>query len=299
MGPRGRLGVGSRSPKVSALISYGNKTTKGKFDRLKTEARNDLRKFSTNKLQRTCGIQPLNSVRVLKQKGKFRHDSTIVCKNRQTCPWCTPPHLAAQRTTINAKAIHALDMGGFVLSSTLTLPKRNAHDLEYSYKLLLAQITRFRRLVTPIEKRFGIRESFRTLEETFSEVSFWHPHVNYCWLIDFTMAEETLLELQEALLEAWLKSASNGQVRGVQIAAQKFNTYRSDSSVKKLSRYITKHSYFPSSAPEKSARGTYLGLQPWDILNLARSGEVFWVQTWQQYERAMKRKRRVVHYKNT
>lgn len=123
--------------------------------------------------------------------------------------------------------------------------------------------------------------------------------MNYCWLIDFTMAEETLLELQEALLEAWLKSASNGQVRGVQIAAQKFNTYRSDSSVKKLSRYITKHSYFPSSAPEKSARGTYLGLQPWDILNLARSGEVFWVQTWQQYERAMKRKRRVVHYKNT
>lgn len=283
---------------VTALISYGNKTTRSRFDRIKKAARDDLRTFSSNKLQRRCGIQPLSSVRVYEQLGRYRHESTIVCKNRQTCPWCTPPNLAEQRTKINAKAVHAIDMGGFVLGATFTLPKRNSRDLKYSYFVLLSQIARFRRLSAPIEKQFGIRESFRTLEETYSETNFWHPHVNYCWLIDFPMAMDAVLQLQESLLEAWLKSASNGGIRGVQIVAQKFNTYRSDTSVKKLSRYITKHSFFPSSTPEVAATGKYEGLQPWDVLNLARSGDDFWIKTWRSYEQAAKGKRRVVFYDN-
>lgn len=207
--------------------------------------------------------------------------------------------MAEHRTKINAKSIHALDMGGFVLGATFTLPKRGSRDLDYSYRMLIAQIARFRRIARAIEERFGIQESFRTLEETYSEVSFWHPHVNYCWLIDFPMSEELLLELQESLLGAWLKSASSGGIRGVQVAAQKFNAYRSDASVKKLSRYITKHSYFPSAQPTKSTNGKYEGLEPWDILNLARTGDSHWITVWREFEKATKRKRRVLYYRNS
>lgn len=280
------------------MISYGNKTTKAIHDRLKIEARNDLRKFSSNKLQRSCGLQPLSSVRVMHYKGRFRHDSAIACKNRNSCPWCTCPNLASQRTKLNAKAIHCLDMGGFVVGATLTLPKRNSSDLKYSYSVLLAQIGRFRRKARLIEKRFGVQESARTLEETYSESSFWHPHVNFCWFVARGMDEESATEMREQLLSAWISAATQGGIRGVQIAAQRFNTYRTDSSVKKLSRYITKHSYFPSKVSVPLDSRGYQGLQPWNILNLARTGETRWIAVWHDYEKALKGKRRVVFYNN-
>lgn len=280
------------------MISYGNKTTKGKFDLLKQAARDDLRKFSSNKAQRSCGVQPLSSVRVYKLGGRYRHDSAIPCKICNSCPWCSIPRLAAHRTQINAMAVHALDLGGFVLKATFTLPKRNAKDLNYSYEVLMAQIARFRRKVRPLEFEFNITRSVRTLEETYSDKTFWHPHVNWLWFIHEPMNKDSLAELEEKLLNAWLESASLGGIRGLQIAAQRFNAYYTDEAVRFQARYVTKQSYYPEQVPNKQLDGYYHGLQPWHILELARTGELKWIVVFRQYEKAMKRRRRVVFYKN-
>lgn len=278
------------------MISYGKKTTKAKFDRLKSEARDDLRKFSSNKLQRTCGVQPLNSVRVYKSNGRFRHDATIACKTTNSCPWCSPPKLAAHRTKINAMAIHAIDMGGFILKGTLTLPKRNSEDLGYSYSVLMSQIARFRRKVRQIEQEYNITASVRTLEETYSEVTFWHPHVNWIWFIHEQMSLEALVSLEQRLLDAWLSAAELGNIRGVQIAAQRFNSFYTDAQVKKQAEYVTNHSFFPDKMPTKSPDGLYHKLKPWDILQLARTGETKWISVFRQFEKGVKSKQKVVYY---
>jgi len=287
-----------RSPKQPALNSYVNKATKSKFDRLKREARDDLRIFSSIAGQRKCCIQPLYSVRVGKRQGKFQHDSAIACKNRQSCPWCTTPKLAADRTTIRAKGIHAIDLGGFALYGVFTLPKRHAKDLAYSYKVLKEQVSRFRRKVKDIEVRYGITDSVRTYEETYSDVTYWHPHVNYVWFIREPMQDDVALAFQDEVLTAWLSSAADGGIRGVKLVAQKFNTFRTTDSIKTLSDYVTKHSFFDEGIPSPASDGNYYRLKPWQILNLARTGDVYWIGVWHQFEKAMKGQRRVYYYRN-
>lgn len=296
---------GGQNPKASqraALNSYGNKATasktKSKYDRLKKEARDDLRSFSSNKSQRRCGVQPLYSVRVGLRQGRFRHDSTIVCKNRQSCPYCTTPPLADHRTTILAKAIHALDVGGFSIYGVFTLPKRHEKDLAYSYKVLLAQISRFRRKVKLIEERYGITDSVRTLEETYSTVTHWHPHVNFVWFIREPMDEKTTVAFMGEVMDAWLSSAATGGIRGVKSQAQSFSTFTTSAAAKTLSNYVSKHSFFIESAPSPASDGEYYRLHPWEILQLARTRNTYWVRVWHHYEQSMKGQHRVVYYRN-
>lgn len=290
----------------SALISYGNNSTgtkaaanKEKFRELKAAARNDLRKFSSIRAQRKCCVAPLSYVRVTFKNGRFDHDKQIACKNRQSCPWCTPPNLAAQRTKIRAKGIHSIDMGGFALKADLTLPKRTAFDLAYSYKILREQMARYRRKVRQVEIRWGIPESARMTEETYSQSSGWHPHVSWVWYLHEKLSEDSLNVLKSQLLQAWLDSADDGQIRGVQVVAQEFNSYYTDAAVKKLSEYVSKHSFYIESIPKPSSSGTFEKLQPWEILNLARTGDVSWIKVWHKFEKAMKGHRRIIYYTNT
>lgn len=296
---------GGQNPKASqrrALNSYGNKATASKthakFDRLKREARDDLRSFSSNKSQRRCGVQPMYSVRVGMRQGRFRHDSTIVCKNRQSCPYCTTPALAGHRTTILAKAIHALDVGGFSIYGVLTLPKRHSSDLEYSYKVLLAQVARFRRKMKLIEEKYGITDSVRTLEETYSTLTHWHPHVNYVWFVREPMDEQTTVAFMAEAMAAWLSTAASGGIRGVGSQAQNFSTFTTSAAAKTLASYVSKHSFFIEDAPSPASDGEHYRLQPWEILQLARTRNAYWVRVWHQYEKSMKGQRRVIYYRN-
>lgn len=287
------------SNRKPALNSYVNKSTKAKYDKLKREARDDLRKFSSIPAQRKCCIQPLYSVRVGIRQGKFKHDSAIACKNRQSCPWCATPPLAGQRTTIRAKGIHSIDMGGFAIYGVFTLPKRHSNDLKYSYAVLKAQVARFRRKAKAIEVRYGISDSVRTFEETYSTVTYWHPHVNYVWFVKEPMQEDKAVAFMAEIVDAWMLSALAGGIRGVMQVAQKLSTFRTTESIKTLSNYVTKHSYFDSKAPSPASDGEYYRLKPWEILHLARTGDLFWIHVWHEFEQTLKGQRRVIYYRNS
>ena len=198
-----------------------------------------------------------------------------------------------------AKAIHAIDVGGFSIYGVFTLPKRHANDLEFSYKVLLSQISRFRRKVKLIEERYGITDSVRTLEETYSTLTYWHPHVNFVWFIREPMEEAKTVAFMAEVLDAWLSSATTGGIRGVKSQAQSFSTFTTSSAAKILANYVSKHSYFIESAPSPASDGEYYRLQPWEILQLARTRNPYWVRVWHHYEKSMKGQRRVVYYRNT
>lgn len=292
-------GQNPESSKTPALISYVNKATKYKYDRLKREARDDLRIFSSISAQRKCCIQPLYSVRVGMRQGQFKHDSAIACKNRQSCPWCSTPPMAGHRTTIRAKGIHAIDVGGFAIYGVFTLPKRPGQDLAYRYKILKAQVARFRRKLKDIEVRYGVTDSVRTFEETYSTVTFWHPHVNYVWFVRESMPEDKAVAFMTEIVDAWMSSASSGGIRGVMQVAQKMSTFHTTDSIKHLSNYVTKHSFFDAGVPSPASDGNYYRLKPWEILQLARTGDVAWIQVWHEFEQALKGQRRVYYYRNT
>jgi hypothetical protein len=280
-----------------ALISYGTNPTSNRFRRLKELARDDLRRFTKVKAQKQCGLHLLRKVRLGDLPPHVSPTATVPCKNRHSCPWCTPPALASHRTKIRAKCIHALDMGGCAVLGVFTLPKRHASDLHYSYKVLLAQVAKFRRRIRPLEIQFGVRESLRTLEETYSEDTFWHPHINFVFLFHEHKTEQEISDFTAELLRVWLEVASSSGIRGVQAVAQRFRTYQTDYSMKKLSEYVTKHSYFVDELPKPSSDGKYHRLQPWSILKLARTGDIKWIRVWNHFEGAMARKQRVVYYK--
>jgi hypothetical protein len=136
-----------------------------------------------------------------------------------------------------------------------------------------------------------------TLEETYSQDTFWHPHINFVFLFHEHKTEQEISDFTTELLKVWLEVASSSGIRGVQAVAQRFRTYQTDYSMKKLSEYVTKHSYFVDELPKPSSDGKYHRLQPWSILKLARTGDIKWIRVWNHFEGAMARKQRVVYYK--
>ncbi len=222
--------------------------------------------------------------------------STVSCKNRHSCPWCTPPALAAHRTKIHELGFHAERRGGQAIMGVLTIPKRNAHDLKYCHKQLLSLVPKFRRRVKLLESKYGISGSLRTLEETYSEDTYWHPHINYIWFFDSLLTESEEKSFVDEMKSIWIDVASKSGIRGVQPGALHFKPWIGEKAAKKLAEYSTKHSYFTDELPEPNADGKFRQLQPWQILGLAITGDLKWIKVWNDYELAMVKKRRVVYY---
>ena len=178
----------------------------------------------------------------------------------------------------------------------LTIPKRNAHDLNYCYMQLLCLVPKFRRRVKLLESKYGISGSLRTLEETYSEDTYWHPHINYIWFFDSLLTESEEKSFVDEMKSIWIDVASKSGIRGVQPGAQEFRPWIGEKAAKKLAEYSTQLSYFTDNLPEPKADGKFRGLQPWDILSLARTGNLKWIKVWNEYELAMVKKHRVVYY---
>jgi hypothetical protein len=178
------------------------------------------------------------------------------------------------------------------------LPKRHGKDLAYSYEVLKSQVARFRRKIKDIEIRYGITDSVRTFEETYSNVTFWHPHVNYVWFVRESMPEVTAVAFMAEVVDAWMASASSSGIRGVMQVAQKMSTFHTTDSIKHLSNYVTKHSFFDEGIPSPASDGNYYRLKPWQILQLARTGDLYWIHVWHEFEQALKGQRRVMYYRN-
>lgn len=281
----------------NALINYVFISTdaNAKFNREKLAARNDLRHFSSNKSQRNCGVAPLMPLRVSKVRGKYRHDATVACKNRNSCPWCSTRSMAEQRTKIYAKCIHALDVDGMCLSAVLTLPNRNGHDLKYAYKVLIEQTSRFRRIARRFEPEFGVVGSVRVFEETFGERRGWHPHANYIWFTTRLLTTDEQSKFEAQIKSAWLMAANQGGIRGTSESAQWMGCQSTDKEVKTTARYVTKHSYYVKARPLRDLQGKFERLEPWQVLELARSGDMKWIQVWKGYEIGVKGRRRVAY----
>jgi hypothetical protein len=178
----------------------------------------------------------------------------------------------------------------------LTIPKRNAHDLKYCYKQLLSLVPKFRRRVKLLESKYGISGSLRTLEETYSEDTYWHPHINYIWFFDSLLTESEEKSFVDEMKSIWIDVASKSGIRGVHSGAQEFRPWIGEKAAKKLAEYSTQLSYFTDNLPERKVDGKFHGLQPWDILSLARTGDQKWIKVWNDYELAMAKKQRVVYY---
>jgi hypothetical protein len=61
--------------------------------------------------------------------------------------------------------------------------------------------------------------------------------------------------------------------------------------------YQTKHGQFPLEKPVLDVNGRFSGLKPFEVLQLALTGELYWMQVWNEFERATHRIRRVRFYK--
>jgi hypothetical protein len=78
-------------------------------------------------------------------------------------------------------AKETFENGGTSAFGVFTLPKLPATNLDYQYHRMIEVLKRFRRKCRSIENRHGIKRSFKAIEETYSEISFWHVHVNFVW----------------------------------------------------------------------------------------------------------------------
>jgi hypothetical protein len=232
------------------------------------------------------------------KKGGYDHDKMIACKLVHTCPTCAPPRLAKRRSEIQSKAATAIENGSFVIYGVMTLPKRGNQDLEYAYGRLRTQCEKFRRSMKTIEVKYGIRESTRTFEEKYDEETFWHPHANFAWYFTGTHTPELQKAFSEEALGVWLHCAESSGIRGTSPSAQRFQLFNTLDSARRLGEYMTKHAYYPLSSPERSSNGSLKPLEPWHILELARTGNPRWVSLWWEYERVMKGTSRVQHFKN-
>jgi hypothetical protein len=196
--------------------------------------------------------------------------------------------MAEHRTTIHAKGIHALDIGGMCASAVFTLPNRHGHDLKYAYRVLSEQAARFRRIVRIVEAKYGVHGSVRVYEETYGELRGWHPHVNIVWFMTRTLNPDECTQFASDVRSAWSKAALNGGIRGTSLSGQWVGFQQSDSEVKYTARYVTKHSYYLKPKPTSGQNGKYAGIEPWQVLELARTGDVKWIQIWQGYEMGVK-----------
>jgi len=244
------------------LINYVIISTENVYKQAKIDARDHLRTFTSIKAQAACGLRPLLPVRVTQVKGKFRHDATIACKNRNSCPWCSTRAMAEHRTKIRANAIHAIDIGGLCLSAVLTLPNRHGHDLEYAYSQLTEQVARFRRLIKQHESGFGITGSVRVFEETYGEINGWHPHANWIWFTSRTLDNAEKEAFTRLVRDFWLKASANGGIRGTSASAQWVGFSSDDASVKATALYVSKHSFYSKPHPVPQPNGNYVGLEP-------------------------------------
>ena len=280
------------------LISYGVKPT-DKVKLAKWNARDDLRTFTVNKPQKTCAafaVRPL----VLKTKNGYTYlDGVGYCKSSQSCPWCSPRTLAMKRQTVVAKTVNTIDRGGAIVYAVFTIAQIPNQHLGTRYKNLSKVVASFRRKVKRLELQHGINRSTRTIEETYSQGTGWHPHVNWLWYVNAELPPELLQKFAREATALWVGSAKACGFTRTSTKAQSAKTIYDADAARRTAEYCVKHSYYPLTKPTQAADGKYRGLNAWDVLELARrTGDFAWISLYNEFEMAIKRKRRVHHYSN-
>ena len=279
----------------TSLFSYGVLPT-NPYALAKWESRDDLRAFTKNKAQVACGAATYGTLKWVTQNGYTFLSGVAKCKSSNSCPNCTTRKMAERRTELRIKGIQTVDAGGTEVYGTLTISPTNARNLSECYSELLEAGMRFRRSIKAIEKKLGITHSSRILEETYSEKAYWHPHFNYVWHVPGHLQEHEQAWFANELVTRWVKVCR--EIGAVKTAAhtQTIEYVTDAEEVEARAEYVTKHAYYPS-VPSVKLSGKYEGLEPFEVLELARLGETKWIEVWNEFELASKRKHRVVHYR--
>lgn len=283
-------------PDPSSLFSYGVKpTTKSALARW--DAREELRNISSKDSQIECGAVTYAPLEFITENGYTYLSGISKCKSHHTCPHCSPVQIAKKRSDINIKTAQTIDSGGMEAHGTFTIRCTNPENLRQSYKELLKVGTKFRRMFAKIEKRYGITHSVRILEETYSETSFWHPHFNFIFHIPNTMRKPDQDSFLNEVLDAWVHAAS---LTGLNKTSKSMQTLEYETDLTQALRrngYQTKHGQFPLEKPVLDVNGRYSGLKPFEVLQLALTGDVYWIEVWNEFEHSTHRIRRVRFYK--
>ena len=148
-----------------------------------------------------------------------------------------------------------------------------------------------------IERRYGLSLSERILEETYSESTFWHPHYNFIFHIPRMMSLADQEGFRAETLSAWVHAAHLAGSTETLEALQTLEYETDLASALERNGYQTKHGRFPLEPPKPISEGQYEKLKPFEVLQLARTGETYWIEVWNQFELATFRVQRMKSYK--
>jgi hypothetical protein len=205
-----------------------------------------------------------------------------------------------KRQTVVAKAVNTIDRGGVVVYAVFTIAQIPRQHLGTRITNLSKVITSFRRKIKRLEVQYGIIRSTRTVEETYSQSSGWHPHVNWLWYVNTELPPKLLQKFQREAIQLWVESAKACGFDRTSLKAQSAKTVHDSEGARRTAQYSVKHSYYPLTKPTPDSDGKYRGLNAWDVLELARrTGDLSWIIIYNEFEMAIKRKRRVHHYTNS
>ena len=286
----------SRAPDGRHLIIYGKPPTE-LHQRRKWDARNELRSFTALHAQRSCGGYLYAELKEVTLDNGYTYEKGIGrCKVTNSCPWCSPRVYAAKRARLNDAAREAHALGGSLIVATLTLPSRYGQPLSVGYTNLWKVRARFRRKLKLLEQGMGIAMGACVVEETFRAQRRWHAHFHWLWFLPNDWSADHTSEFETKVKALWIQAGMREGVETPRAEAQSFSHALTLPEMEKSIRYVTKHGYYPSSRPRIQFIESHASLKPFEVLELARTGESQYVFAYNEFEVTNKGRSRIQFY---
>jgi hypothetical protein len=217
------------------------------------------------------------------------------CKIANSCPFCSPRSYAAKRKLLTQRARNA--PGGLIVG-TLTLPEKHGQPLSNGYQNLLEVRAVFRRKVKTIEAKMGINWSACVIEETYLPGRRWHAHFHWIWFIPAHMNLGQVEQFRESAINTWLTAAKLRGHKSVKTAAQDMKHSPNLVAAERSINYVMKHGFYPDELPRMVFQQSR-PLGAFEVLDLARTGEVVFIKAYQEFEVCNKRLQRCKMYENS
>jgi hypothetical protein len=223
------------------------------------------------------------------------------CGSVWVCPVCSPK-IAATRSAEVMNTIRAWqNRQGSVVLVTLTLSHGRHHSLAETWDALgkgWASVRNGKPWKADVAE-FGIEGYCRVVEVTHSQRNGWHPHAHVLLFVTGTPTDADCERLRERIYGRWsrrlvkegfktLDFDRHGKAVGVDVRRADAHT------VEYLGEYLAKFGYNPKGdatglALEVSRGDLKTGRKgsrtPWELAELARSGDRRALALWQEWER--------------
>jgi len=182
--------------------------------------------------------------------------------------------------------------GGTVAALVLTVPHTRYDLLSATLKRLTETNARFRRKAKKLELKYGVKSSWKVVEETWGRKGGWHPHINMFVELPRDMSAPASREFLEEFVTLWTES-SGATDHAISRNAQTFRILPSKESWMVACKYVFKHAMY---SPQKPTIEIDEHLKPWTILDQAIAFGGMWIALWREYEEALQGTHRVTMY---